>query len=407
MGNMNHVDSMTVVGTRLPVENNTPLYFGEGYYDGYDSITDMYRNNVSAEWYHALNEYIDYLSYCEYIGKPTDIDDLLDKNGNVKPLSEREVTARKDIIKNHLDEQKLRLTFIEGTDQWKFLSEPEKYPYKAEIITYNHSIKKVYKTPEARDNLLVGYNENWYQENFNDTYKYADGDEGDLDRSARQNIFFMKYLHGSIINAIDTNKKNLNKLEFAQSSVFAIPSPNVPILPHGIGSNTQVTSTANSNLAQGVENTLGNIRDGLAETFDCSFGISCSNDLDKAAKNPNVGKNLSNSDKVESGGAGAGGPEGWEPDNENSPGSTHQVFSSIKDSPQYPKGFRSTQNGTTKNIVNNKRALEEFRKIESGKWHKVYKDGYDLAGNKVSVHYFQSQSGRVINVKVKPGWSNM
>lgn len=148
----------------------------------------------------------------------------------------------------------------------------------------------MYKTPEARDNLLVGYNENWYQESFNDTYKYADGDDGDLDHSARRNIFFMKYLHGSIINAIDTNKKNLNKLEFAQSSVFAIPSPNFPILPHGIGSNTQVTPTANSNIAKGVENTLGVVRDSLAETFDCSFGISCSNDLDKAAKHPNIGK---------------------------------------------------------------------------------------------------------------------
>ncbi|MEQ4661560.1 hypothetical protein ABN067_08270, partial [Providencia rettgeri] len=47
---------------------------------------------------------------------------------------------------------------------------------------------------------------------------------------------------------------------------------------------------------------------------DCSFGMSCSNDLDKAAKNPNVGKELSNSDKVEVGGSRAGGPEGWEPD---------------------------------------------------------------------------------------------
>jgi len=26
--------------------------------------------------------------------------------------------------------------------------------------------------------------------------------------------------------------------------------------------------------------------------------------------------------------------------------------------------------------------------------------------NKVSIHYFQSQSGKVFDVKVKPGWSN-
>ena len=50
--------------------------------------------------------------------------------------------------------------------------------------------------------------------------------------------------------------------------------------------------------------------------------------------------------------------------------------------------------------------LFRSREIESGKWTKVYKDGYDSSGNKISIHYFQSQSGKVFNVKVKPGWSN-
>ncbi|MEX5924447.1 hypothetical protein [Providencia hangzhouensis] len=68
--------------------------------------------------------------------------------------------------------------------------------------------------------------------------------------------------------------------------MFVIPSPNVPTLPHGVGSNSQVTQTADSSIAKGIEKALGNIRDGLAETFDCSFGTSCSNDIDKAAKNP-------------------------------------------------------------------------------------------------------------------------
>ena len=37
----------------------------------------------------------------------------------------------------------------------------------------------------------------------------------------------------------------------------------------------------------------------------------------------------------------------------------------------------------------------------------VYKDGFDASGRKVSIHYFESQSGRVFNVKVKPYWSNL
>ena len=54
----------------------------------------------------------------------------------------------------------------------------------------------------------------------------------------------------------------------------------------------------------------------------------------------------------------------------------------------------------------NKELLDKLREIESGKWTKVYKDGYDSSGNKISIHYFQSESGKVFNVKVKPGWSN-
>ena len=50
--------------------------------------------------------------------------------------------------------------------------------------------------------------------------------------------------------------------------------------------------------------------------------------------------------------------------------------------------------------------LEILRKIEPGKWKKVYQDGFDTSGNLVSIHYFQSLSGKVFDVKVKFGWSN-
>ena len=82
------------------------------------------------------------------------------------------------------------------------------------------------------------------------------------------------------------------------------------------------------------------------------------------------------------------------------------VYNSIKDSPDYPKEFEAVKNGTTKNTIKNKELLDKLREIESGKWTKVYKDGYNSSGNKISIHYFQSQSGKVFNVKVKPGWSN-
>jgi len=81
-------------------------------------------------------------------------------------------------------------------------------------------------------------------------------------------------------------------------------------------------------------------------------------------------------------------------------------YNSIKKSPIYPKGFTHRQNGKTQHNVNNKALLEKLRQIEVGKWKKVYQDGFDASGNLISIHYFQSQSGKVFNVKVKCGWSN-
>jgi filamentous hemagglutinin len=82
------------------------------------------------------------------------------------------------------------------------------------------------------------------------------------------------------------------------------------------------------------------------------------------------------------------------------------VYDSIKSAPKFPEGFRERVGGTTKNVVNNKAVLDDLRRIEAGRWTKVYKDGFDSNGVKISVHYFQSESGKVFDVKAKPSWSN-
>lgn len=91
---------------------------------------------------------------------------------------------------------------------------------------------------------------------------------------------------------------------------------------------------------------------------------------------------------------------------DSDPNKPKEVYNSIKDSPNYPEGFEPVKNGTTKNTVKNGELLNELRKVESGTWKKIYKDGYDAYGNEVSIHYFQSESGKVFDVKVKPDWSN-
>ncbi len=69
-------------------------------------------------------------------------------------------------------------------------------------------------------------------------------------------------------------------------------------------------------------------------------------------------------------------------------------------------GFKDIQNGTKKHKVNNQATLNMLRTAEPGEWHKVYRDGYDASGKKISIHYFQHKSGKVFNVKVKDDWSN-
>ncbi|MBO0471804.1 hypothetical protein JZO66_14690 [Enterococcus sp. DIV0242_7C1] len=81
------------------------------------------------------------------------------------------------------------------------------------------------------------------------------------------------------------------------------------------------------------------------------------------------------------------------------------TYNGIKDAPQYPEGFTGVKNGTKKVKVNNGSILDGLRRVEAGEWKKVYKNGYDKSGKRISIHYFESKSGRVFNVKVKGKWS--
>ncbi len=82
-----------------------------------------------------------------------------------------------------------------------------------------------------------------------------------------------------------------------------------------------------------------------------------------------------------------------------------QIYDFLEDAPNYPNDFYPIQDGTQRLKVKNQFLLAELRSVESGEWQKVYQDGYS-AGEPVSIHYFESRSGKVFDVKVKSGWSN-
>ncbi|MEY1578760.1 hypothetical protein AB7Z98_07820 [Providencia manganoxydans] len=319
MSGVENLGTIYVTVDELPVIESPSLYFGDGCYGECDSITDRFRTDDLAGWYHAINDIMDYLSACEDASTTIGVEDLLD---NICSSSEADLNSRTQKIKEHIDNQNRQLSELEATDEWKFLSDPESYPFEQRCGISDRLITKVYKTAQERANLLAGYNENMFNESWNegwsDDYIFPDGDEGFLDSSARINLLVTKYFHDKITNGIKANQRNLIKLGIAKSSFFAIP---VRSLPPSVALNPEISD---SHIARGVENRLSSICDGLAETFDCTFGMSCSNDIDNAAKNPNLGKELSNSDKVELGGTGSGTPDGWGPEDE-AHARTHQI----------------------------------------------------------------------------------
>lgn len=139
--------------------------------------------------------------------------------------------------------------------------------------------------------------------------------KGDFfDTSARENLLQIQQAHSNLTHAIKVNENNLSRIEIAHSSVFSLPVRVAPVLPNG--DNSDFESQNNSNLGQALENKFKAAGDKLAETFECTFGFACASDLDKAVKNPNLGKDLSNSDKVELGGTSSGAPNGWRPQDE-------------------------------------------------------------------------------------------
>ncbi|HHR8284190.1 TPA: hypothetical protein ACS9WW_004181 [Salmonella enterica subsp. enterica serovar Muenchen] len=90
-----------------------------------------------------------------------------------------------------------------------------------------------------------------------------------------------------------------------------MPAPGVPV-----GPGDKVKQDADRKIASGLQGWLDDIRDTLDKATQCSFGRACSSDDGEKQRPPNLGKGLTDREKVEAGGAGSGTPGGWEPQDE-------------------------------------------------------------------------------------------
>jgi RHS repeat-associated protein len=82
----------------------------------------------------------------------------------------------------------------------------------------------------------------------------------------------------------------------------------------------------------------------------------------------------------------------------------NRVFRSLKKSPNYPRNFQPLKGNPLRENIKDKKLLNLLRTIEPSKWQKVYKNGW-INNRRVSIHYFESKSNRVFDVKTVTGWS--
>ncbi|WP_339366936.1 hypothetical protein [Photorhabdus antumapuensis] len=98
-----------------------------------------------------------------------------------------------------------------------------------------------------------------------------------------------------------------------ENNALAVPMPPPPIA----GSNTdEAVNEANQTIASALDKKLKEIGETLDKATECSFGRVCSSDYVDGENQPNISKDLTDSEKAELGGSGAGTPGGWEPENE-------------------------------------------------------------------------------------------
>lgn len=308
MENMSHIDSMTVIGSHSPPSSFSHYFQNEMNHVSDDQYESINKNTWVTDYYDRLKE-ADY--YDSFHKEPPqkefhDYQDQVQSPPELPVLKYEPPKSPQEIIEDKIVILRGELSNIEKSYEWKFLNNPEQYPctYQWKFYSSELNITATLKlnTKQDRDRILSnnfsGKIPGIPRVDFFNVEPFYKAVNQRVEIEARNHLLAFKARHQNTLNGIQSNIDELNKLRIARSSVLAIPTPSVPTLPYRAGSNSQVTQTANSGLAKGIENTLGNIRDGLAETFDCSFGMSCSNDLDKAAKNPNVGNNSSSAAKA-------------------------------------------------------------------------------------------------------------
>lgn len=325
---MLYIDIMTVYANPAPF-NFTDItnddFFNGDYAFNNNSINDQYDHLKT------ITRLIENDNYRPEISRDVNRENIVSEDTVNTPLpSPQKLSLQEKLILNHqeisnkISELKEEKSNLEKSYEWKFMTDPERYPcnyqwvFKASDLNITTNVR--FSSIQDRDRLL---SDNFDDRpidipklNFFDPKPFYNAIERNAELSARNYLLATQERHTRLTKEIQSNESELRniKISFTESSLLTIPTPVIPV--HNGSSVSDEKIRIDTNFAQAIENKLNAAGDKLAETFECTFGFACASDLDKAAKNPNLGKDLSNSDKVELGGTGSGTPDGWGPQDE-------------------------------------------------------------------------------------------
>lgn len=113
----------------------------------------------------------------------------------------------------------------------------------------------------------------------------------------------------------DTAKEVVSERVVVDNNTLVVPAP-VPVLGVPVSPGDKVKQDADKKIATGLQGAVDDAADWLDKATTCSFGRACSSDDTKQTDGPTVGKDLTDTEKAELGGAGSGTPGGWGPEDE-------------------------------------------------------------------------------------------
>ena len=151
---------------------------------------------------------------------------------------------------------------------------------------------------------------------------YPGIDRKDLTEEQRQTISALSTLAAGLAGGVagDGTAGAVAGAQAGKNAVennnLILPAP-VPVPGVPVGPGDQVKQDADKQIASGLDAALKDIGEAIDKATQCSFGRACSEETgDGSTGQPNTGKDLTDAEKAEIGGAGSGTPGGWEPQDE-------------------------------------------------------------------------------------------